>query len=522
MNNARRAGPSSRAVAFASAWAIAVCAWTPLSSLAATSAGVSAAATAKAPAARGLAPAPVHDPSPAIELGNAFASIIDQVKGSVVSVLSEKRVKLRGDEAGNPFEDPLFRQFFGGGPFDHPDQPDHPGHRRESRGVPVAGLGSGFILDEKGHILTNFHVVQGMEKIRVVLSDKQSFSAKVLGSDAKSDIAVLQLEGKYPGNLPIAHLGDSDALKAGNLVLAFGAPFGLTQTVTHGIISATGRSDVGIADFEDFLQTDAPVNPGNSGGPLVSMRGEVIGMNTAIATAIGQSAGVGFAIPINMAKDILPTLLQGKKVVRGMLGVGVQDVTPSLEREFRLRSTQGALVSQVTPGSPGEKAGLKPGDVITRFDGKPVPDSTQLRERVARRAPGSREEITLIRDGKQRTVQATLGELPSSESLAQGQGQPPVSSLGKFGIDGASLTPELSSKFDIPKKKGVVITDVDPTSPAGMAGLRPGDVITEVDRKKVEGVSQANRIISQSKHPGQVLLLVDHQGQSVFVTLETG
>lgn len=470
----------------------------------------------------------------AVDLGNAFAAIIDQVKGSVVSVLSEKMIQLRANEFGNPFDDPFFRQFFGD---DHSGEPRHPHHPfgapeggppgshgphgfGGSHGVPVAGLGSGFLLDEKGHILTNNHVVQGMEKIRVVLADKESFTAKVLGSDAKSDIAVIQIQGKLPRHLSVARLGDSDTLKAGHLVLAFGAPFGLTQTVTHGIISATGRSDVGIADFEDFLQTDAPVNPGNSGGPLVNMRGEVIGINTAIATSIGQSAGVGFAIPVNMAKDILPTLLQGKKVVRGMLGVGVQDVTPALAREFRLPTPGGALVSQVAPGSPGEKAGLRPGDVIVRFAGKPVTDSTRLREMVSRSAPGSREELVLIRDGKQRTLPATLGELSSTTSLAQAQ--PPVSSLGKFGIDGASLNPDLSSRYDIKEKKGVVITDVDPTSPAGMAGLSPGDVITEVDRRKVDGMGQANQIISKSKDPGQVLLLVDHQGQAAYVTLETG
>lgn len=458
----------------------------------------------------------------ATELGNEFATIIDQVKGSVVSVLSEKMVKQRRDESGFPFDDPFFHQFFGEGPSGGASHSERPGQPNAMRGVPVAGLGSGFFLDEKGHILTNDHVVQGMEKIRVVMADKQSFPAKVVGSDAKSDIAVIQIEGRIPKNLPVARLGNSDALRAGNLVLAFGAPFGLTQTVTHGIISATGRSDVGIADFEDFLQTDAPVNPGNSGGPLVNMRGEVIGIDTAIATSIGQSAGVGFAIPINMAKDILPTLLQGKKVVRGMLGVGVQDLTPSLEREFNLSSTRGALVSQVSPGSPGEKAGIRPGDVIVEFAGKPVPDSTRLREMVARHAPGSQEDVTLIRDGKRQMVLARLGELPSTQALAQAQAAPTATALGKFGINGTTLTPDMKSQYDIKAKKGVVITDVDPASPAGMAGLRPGDLITEVDRKKVDGVGQANQLIAKSRDPNQVLLLVNHQGSAVYVTLETG
>ena len=456
------------------------------------------------------APIPQNVTGPAIALGDAYAAVIDYTKGSIVSVLSEKVVKFRNDQSPFPFNDPFFRQFFGAQPM-----PPH------SRGVPVSGLGSGFILDDQGHILTNDHVVKGMEKIRVVLPNKQSYTATVLGSDAMTDLAVLKIKGKLPNDVAIAQLGDSDQLKTGNIVLAFGAPFGLTQTVTSGIISAKGRSNVGIAGFEDFLQTDAPINPGNSGGPLVNMHGEVIGINTAIATSVGQSAGVGFAIPINMAKQILPTLLQGKKVVRGMLGIAVQDVTPALAQQFGLSKPEGALVSQVNPGSPADKAGIKAGDVITEFAGKPIQDSTQLREMVSEHKPGSRENITVVRNGKQRNLVATLGELspPGTEvATSEETGKP----LEKFGIAGKTVTPELKSELGLKQNKGIVITNVDPGSAAGMAGIHPGDVITEVDRKKVASLDQADEVLAKSKNPDEALFLVNHKGESIYVTLETG
>lgn len=449
--------------------------------------------------------------APAEALSNAFASVADHLKGTVVSILSEKMVKSRNQQFPFPFEDPFFRRFFG-----------VPPQQLRPRQVPISGLGSGFILDEKGHVLTNDHVVKGMEKIHVILPNRESFEATVLGSDSKTDIAVLQIKGSFPKDLPVAQLGDSDQLKAGHLVLAFGAPFGLTHTVTHGIISATGRSNVGIADFEDFIQTDAPINPGNSGGPLVNMRGEVIGINTAIATRIGQSAGVGFAIPINMAKEILPTLLQGKKVVRGMLGIGVQDITPPLQRQFNLPNTKGALVSQVTPGSPADKAGIKTGDVIVKFGGKSIEDSRQLREMVASTAPGTRKEVNLNRNGKQIKVTADLGELRPEAAAPQNLNRPTGGPLKKFGIEAKTLTPELQSQLNLFIKKGIVITDVDELSPAGLAGLRPGDVITEVDRKSVENVNQANQILAKSKNPNEALFLINHKGESVYVTLETG
>ena len=387
--------------------------------------------------------------APAEQLGMAYAAVAAHIKPAVVSVYSEKMVKVQPQEFPFPFGDDFFDQFFG-------QQSPHPRSRNKPKEykVPQSGMGSGMILDKQGHILTNYHVVSDVDKINVQLADKRSFEAKIVGTDAKTDVAIIIITGDVPSDLPTAQLGDSDALEVGNLVMAVGAPFGLTQTVTNGIISAKGRSDVGLAAYEDFLQTDAAINPGNSGGPLVNMHGEVIGMTSAIATGgtqfgEGQSAGVGFAIPSNMIKAMLPTLIKGQQITRGMLGVAIQDITKELAEQFHLPDTKGALVSQVTKDSPAETAGLKPGDVIVRMDCKEVHDTRQLRNLVADIAPGTSVKISVIRDGKERIFSATIGKMPAETAAAPKPPGEPANQLSKLGLSVETLTPEIAKQFDL-------------------------------------------------------------------------
>ena len=451
--------------------------------------------------------------APARDLSRAFAAIAAHVKPAVVSVYSEKTVKFRGYESPSPLGDDFLDQFFGqrGAPRQAP-QP------REYR-VPQHGMGSGMILDKKGHILTNHHVVDNVDEIKVQLADKRTFEAEVVGHDDRSDIAIIRIKGQVPEDLPTVDLGDSDAAAAGDLVMAIGAPFGLAQTVTTGIISAKGRNNMGITDYEDFLQTDAPINPGNSGGPLVNMRGEVIGMNTAIATSVGQFSGVSFAIPVNMVRSVMPVLLKGGKVQRGLLGIVIQDVTKELARHFRLSDEKGALVSQVSPGSAAEKAGIKIGDVVVRYDGKRVEDSTLLRNQVAATEPGTAVDVVVMRNGKEHTVKATVGNLESvrtEEEAAAGGGE----LLSKFGLKVQPLTPDLAKQFGYEKEEGVLISDVADGSTAAMAGIQVGDLISAVNREKVTSLASMGEVLGKSEDKKSVLLLISRKGGSLFVVLQ--
>ena len=453
--------------------------------------------------------------APAEQLGKAFAAVAAHIKPAVVSVYSEKMVKVQPQEFPFPFGDDFFNRFFG-------QQPRQKFHDKPYM-VPQSGMGSGMILDRQGHILTNYHVVNGVDKIRVQLADKHSFDAKIVGTDPKTDVAILKITGDIPDDLPTVQLGDSDALMVGNLVIAVGAPFGLTQTVTSGIISAKGRSDVGIAAYEDFLQTDAPINPGNSGGPLVNMHGEVIGMNSAIATGgaqfgQGQSAGVGFAIPSNMIKAMLPILIKGGKITRGMLGVVIQGITPELAGQFHLPDTKGALVSQVNKGSPAEKAGLKAGDVIVRIDGKLVNDTRQLRNLVAATAPGSSVRIGVIRDGKERTLTATIGRMAAEMTAVPKPSGKSADQFSRLGLSVHRLTPELARKFDLQGERGVLISGIEPGSPAAMANLQAGDLIVEANHQPVGSIEELQHALGKS--PDKVLLLVKRSGESLFVVIQ--
>ena len=416
--------------------------------------------------------APAIDPAavaPAVQLSKAFAMIAAHVMPSVVSVYSERMDHFPHKGGSFPFGNDFFRHFLE--PPGGPESQDH------GFSFPESGMGSGMILDQDGHILTSFHVIKGEEQLYVQLADKISYEAEIVGTDADSDVAIIKMKGNFPAKLPAVTLGDSDAAKVGDLVIAIGAPFGLQQTVTEGIISATGRANVGLSDYENFIQTDAPINPGNSGGPLVNMKGEVIGMNSAIATnGASQFAGVGFSIPSSVIKTMLPTLMKGQRVVRGELGVAIQALTPALAKSFGLSQAQGALVAQVSNDSPAARAGLKVGDVIVRYNGKPVRDVDELRDMVAATQPGTSLKIGIIRDKRLQTLTAVIGR--RGEHTAASAATPSPSNgatiLSNLGLEVQTLTLALAQQLGIEAKGGVVIDSVSDGSLAALAGLQEG------------------------------------------------
>jgi len=430
----------------------------------------------------------------------AITEVVASVKPAVVNISSVKTLKMV--EGPNPFfQDPFFRRFFG----DEFRNFEKPKDQKRS------GLGSGVIVDKNGYILTNNHVIKGADEIKVTLSDKREFKGKVIGTDQKTDLAVIKIDA---GNLPVVRLGDSDSLKSGETVFAIGNPFGLTQTVTAGIVSATGRANVGIADYEDFIQTDAAINPGNSGGALVNVKGELIGINTAIFSTTGGYQGIGFAIPSNMAKNVMDSLIKQGKVVRGWLGVSIQPLTDDLMKQFNLRDTNGVLVGDVVDDSPAEKGGIKRGDVIIEYNGKPVTDVRQLRNMVADSVPGRSVKVHLIRDGKKQVVEVKISEMPS-ESAAQIRS---VDNQFK-GISVQNLTPQLRESLDIPKRiDGVVVTDVDDDSPAAGTLFR-NDVIMEINRKKIGSIKEYEEAASGTEKDENILLLIFRKGATLYVTI---
>jgi serine protease Do len=465
-------------------------------------------------AASSVAPPPPSPEvvAPAQALGGAFAAVAAYVRPAVVSVYSEKMVNVHAPDQFLPFDDEFFRRFFG-------DQGQMPRGGPKQFKVPQRGMGSGMIIDREGHVLTNNHVVEDVDEIKVQLADKRQFEAQIVSTDPKTDVAVIKIKGPVPADLPVVQLGDSDALRVGEIVMAIGAPFGLTQTVTSGIISATGRADVGIASYENFLQTDAAINPGNSGGPLVNMRGEVIGMNSAIAGSAGQFAGVGFAIPSSMIRAILPTLTRGGKVTRGQIGVVVQDVTKDLAAHFGLADTAGALVAQVVKGSPAERAGIEVGDVIVRVDGAPVPDTRTLRNMIAAKAPESRIQVDVVREKRERSLTVKVEAQPAETAEAAAPThEPGADVLGRLGLEVQTLTPALAERLGLGETKGVLITGVGAGSPASAVNLQEQDVIVEANRKRVANVEELRRALSAGDGRS-ILLLVRRQGGSVFVVL---
>ena len=428
----------------------------------------------------------------------SYADVVDRVAPAVVTVRSSRRAR---PSQQFPFSDePFFRRFFGGG---FPSTPQ----------VQQA-LGSGVIVRTDGHILTNHHVIDGAEEIKVDLSTRRTYSAKVVGSDAPSDLAVLKISAS---DLPVLQLADSDQVRVGDVSLAVGNPLGIGETVTAGIISAKGRATgTGDGSFQDFLQTDAPINQGNSGGALVNTRGELVGINSQILSPNGGNIGIGFAIPSNMAKTVMNQLIGKGKVQRGMLGVGIQPVTSDLAASLGLKEARGILISSVTPGGPAEKAGLKMGDVILKLNGKDVNDSNELRNTVAAMPPGTEVTLTILRDGKQQDVRVRLGEL--TPETARGQQQGGGGDTGaRLGISVVPLTPDLAAQLGLRRgTQGLVIQDVDPSGPAAQAGLQMGDVIEQVNRQPVRNPDDMRKAL-QSSNGRPPLLLVNRGGQTIFV-----
>jgi serine protease Do len=439
---------------------------------------------------------------------NTFAPVVKKVLPAVVNISSSKVVKTPSGFSGqSPMDDPMFRQFF----WNQFGQQFGRGNRapREQK---EHSLGSGVIVSPEGYILTNNHVVDGATDVRVALSDKREFQARVVGADPKSDIAVLKIDAP---NLSYITIGDSSKLQVGDYVLAVGDPFGVGQTVTMGIVSALQRGGLGIEDYEDFIQTDAPINPGNSGGALVNERGELVGINTAIlAHGSEGNQGIGFAVPVNLARQVMSQILKDGKVVRAYMGILPQDITPAMAKAFNTSDTRGAVVGDVTPGSPAERSGLQKGDIIREVDGQPVENSNQLRNSIAMRPPDSAVTLKVDHNGSQRTVEVKLAEMPTQQARANSEPNSEDASLE--GVTVESLTPEMARELNLPARtSGVVVTNVAPDSKAAEAGLRQGDVIQEVNRKPVQNREQFEAAMQTSgENP---LFLVNRQGNTLYL-----
>ncbi len=452
-------------------------------------------------------------PPPSGGFDRNFVEVAKAVTPSVVNISTTRISRLPEGHNFGPFDDPFFRRFFGDELFRRFEAPKD---RRER------SLGSGVIADSSGHIITNNHVVAKADEIRVLLSDKRELKAMVVGTDPKTDIAVIKVDAK---DLPILPWADSDKLQVGEYVLAIGNPFGLNQTVTMGIVSAVGRANVGIAEYEDFIQTDAAINPGNSGGALVNARGELIGINTAIFSQNGGYMGIGFAVPSNMVRSVMEQLVKGGKVVRGYLGVSIQELTQDLAKQFGTADIKGVLVSDVLADSPAKRAKLERGDVIIEFDGHAVENPTQFRNLVAATPIGRKVRIKLLRDGKSRELDVTIAEQPKTiaQSDSAGDDGEGASPAGAFaGLDMRELTAELARRFNLPRgeKGGVIVARIADGSPAGEAGLQVGDVITEVNRKPTASLRDFLKVAAGlgSKEPALVLVL--RNGRSLYLTIK--
>jgi serine protease Do len=381
------------------------------------------------------------------------------------------------------------------------------------------GQGSGVIVSADGYIITNNHVVAEAVDVEVILADRRQYKGRVVATDPKTDVAVVKISA---ANLPAAVWGDSSNLAVGDFVLAIGNPLGLSRTVTFGIVSAVGRADVGVADFEDFIQTDAPINPGNSGGALVNIKGELVGINTAIASPTGGSVGVGFAIPSNMARAAMQSLIKTGRVVRGFLGASTQDVTPLLGKIFRLPDVKGAIVTDLQTKGSAEKAGLKRGDVVVRFDARDVMDSGHLRNLVAASAIGSRHRLDLIRDGKPTQVELVVQEAPRERTKrSQTTTSSPSTAHPLAGVVFDDVTPPLARQMDLPVNSGVVVTDIEEGSLAESSGLQPGDVVLELNRQSVKDFAAFQRIADPLKPTDLALLLVMRQGNALYIPVQS-
>jgi serine protease Do len=465
-----------------------------------------------------LAPRDTTGPASAAQPGpdrypafrSVFTDVARKVIPSVVSVSMERTVPA----PQNPFEFFFGDPFGGGGGGEGGDGgPRQPRDRKES------GLGSGFIVDGNGLILTNNHVVEGAQKLTVQLADEREFEAEVVGTDKPSDLALIRIK-RPPSGLTPLRFGDSDKLQIGEWVVAVGAPFGLYESVTTGIISAKGRQNTGISTYGNFLQTDAAINPGNSGGPLVNLDGEVVGINTAIYSQSGGYMGIGFAIPVNLARTIQASLQKHGKVERGWLGVSIQSVSRDMAEALGLKIPEGgivhgALIGDVVPDSPAEKAGLKRGDLVIRIQGQEVKDANDLMNRVALLAPGTKAELEFIRDGKERKLTVTVGKRDEGRIARQEGGSGAVTALG---LAAADLDDAARRQYRIGKrvKEGAVVTQVDADGPAAEAGVREGDVIVEADRRKVASAADLDAAVAEEGKDGKILLLINRRGDTFF------
>ncbi|HEX8921754.1 MAG TPA: DegQ family serine endoprotease [Pyrinomonadaceae bacterium] len=438
---------------------------------------------------------------------NSYADVVSRVAPAVVTIHSQMRVRAPQQF---PFsDDPFFQQFFG-------DRGQTPQMPREQR---ATALGSGVIVSADGYILTNHHVVDGAVQIKVDLNDNRTLDAKVIGTDPPSDLAVLKVEAS---NLPVLQLGNSDNVRVGDVVLAIGNPLNVGQTVTMGIISAKGRqTGLSSGSFEDFLQTDAPINQGNSGGALVNTNGELVGINSQILSGTGGSIGIGFAIPSNMARSVMDQLIKTGKVRRGQLGIVVQKVTTDLAASLGMQEARGVIISQVQPDSAAERAGLKRGDVITALNGTAINDPNPFRNQVASAQPGTEITLTVVRQGKEQQVKATLGEFtPEKTASLNGEdGGANNTETGKLGISVEPLTPELAAQLQLKSgTQGVVVAGVDPSGPAADAGIQQGDVIEQVNQQAVQSAADVKAALARTG-ARPALLLVNRRGTALFLTV---
>jgi Do/DeqQ family serine protease len=458
-------------------------------------------AASAAPPAGVLATGQAAPSRAALPVVQSYADVVSRVSPAVVTVRTERHAQAVSLPFGDG--DNLFQQFFGNqAPRTRP-QPGAEG-----------ALGSGVIVSLDGYILTNYHVVDGAEQIKVDLNDRRTFDAKLVGSDPPSDLAVLKINAT---GLPTISLGNSDHARVGDVVLAFGNPMGVGQTVTMGIISAKGRATgVGDDSYEDFLQTDAPINQGNSGGPLVNLQGQLVGINSQILTPSGGSVGIGFAIPASMAGNVMDQLIKDGRVRRSILGVTVQSMNSDVAASLGLKGVDGALVGTVEASGPAARAGMRQGDVITKFNGEAVTDSNSLRNRIAGTLPGTRVTLDVVRDGRSESVTAVLAEKPAPRTVRASRET--GGNGGRFGMSVEPITPDVASQLGIKDKTGLAVTEVAPMSPAANAGLQPGDVIKEVNRKPVATTAQLQEVLNAA-HDKPALLLISRKGTDLFLAL---